>query len=210
MLDKMAFLSAAENRGTFFKRIALLFPTLDPRYKAIEKAYNSAKDAFRGKVRESGERYFEHIRAVTLIQVDYLRIKEHELIIASLLHDIVEDVPSWTVERVNAEFGPRVAMLVEYLTKPSKTSIFFKEERERIYHERFRAAPRDFFLVKLPDRLHNLTTLWACPEEKILRKISETKMHYLPYAERELILLHEIEEAIAALESKMPNEAKPS
>ncbi len=173
----------------------------------IEKAYNFAKDGFRGKTRESGERYFEHIRAVALIQIDYLRIKDFELIITALLHDIVEDVPSWTIERVETEFGSRVALLVEYLTKPPKTGIFAKEQCEQIYHGRFRSAPRDFFLVKLPDRLHNLITLWSCPKEKIKRKIEETKLYYLLYAEKELILLHELEEAIFNLEQNkiLPN-----
>ena len=105
MLARMEFLKAAENRETFFKRISYFFPTLDPRYKLIEKAYNAAKDAFRGVFRDDNEtRYFEHIRAVTLILVDYLRVKNYEIIVAALLHDIVEDVPSWTIERVRAEF----------------------------------------------------------------------------------------------------------
>ncbi len=200
MTKRMEFLTAAENRATFFRRVALHYPTLDWRHTLIIQAYDDAKDAFRGKFRDDQEtRYFEHIRAVTLILLHYLRIKNHELIIAGLLHDIVEDIPEWTVERVRRKYGDRVALLVEYLTKPSKKDYPDREERELVYHTRFESAPRDFFIIKLADRLHNLLTLYACTPEKRRRKIEETRRYYLPHAWKHLILMHEIEEALASL-----------
>ncbi len=204
MLRGMEFLTAAENRESFFKRISYFFPALDPRYKEIERAYNTVKDAFRGKYRDDGKtRYFEHIRAVVLILIDYLRVKNHHVIIAGLLHDIVEDTPSWTIDRVRLEFGEEVALLVEYMTKPEKTTAS-KKERDAIYHFRFRSAPREFFLIKLADRLHNVLTLWNCTLEKRRRKIEETRMHYLPYAEEHMILYHELEQALSLLEVEDP------
>lgn len=199
-LKRLPFLAAAENRKTFLRRISLLFPTFDPRYQAIERAYNYAKDAFRGKSRESGERYFEHVRAVTLIVIDYLRVKDYRIIIAAILHDLVEDIPSWTVERVSREFGEYVALLVEYLSKPPK-SFGTKAERDHAYHGRFDAAPREFFLLKLADRWHNTLTLRSCSKEKRERKIAETREHYLPHAEKHLILYHELTEAIEFAQS---------
>lgn len=201
MIEKMTFLTAVENRASFFRRIELLFPSLDHRYLLIEQAYNDAKDAFRGKYRDDQTtRYFEHIRAVVLILIVWLRVRDFEIIIAAILHDIVEDCPEWTVERVRVRYGNRVALLVQYLTKPSKEEYPDKAVREFIYNSRFEFAPRDFFLIKLPDRLHNVITLWNCDEAKRARKIEETRLHYLPYAERELILLHELEEALELLE----------
>lgn len=192
----------SENRETFFKRIGGIFPRLDPRYQAIEKAYDQAKKAFAGTERESGERYFEHLRAVTIIIIDYLRIRDHEIIIAGLEHDIVEDVLDWTIERVEKEFGTRVALLVEWLTKPPLSDFGgSKEKRNDYYYKKISQAPRDFWLIKLPDRLHNLITLWDCSEEKRKRKIEETKRYFLPVAEREIILIHEMESAISALEN---------
>jgi len=199
-MKKMPFLTAAENRESFFRRIAGFFPTLDPRYQEIERAYNFAKDAFRGRTRESGDRYFEHLRSVALILIDYLRVKNHKLIIAALLHDIVEDVPSWTIGRVEHEFGQEVALLVEWMTKPPRDEFASLQKRVALYHDRFRNAPREFFLIKLADRYHNLVTLWACPKEKRARKIKETRAYYLPYAEEHLILLHEIEDVLVRLE----------
>lgn len=208
MLTQLSFLHAAESHETFFRRIALLYPPLDPRYKAIERAYNDSKDAFRGKFRDDGEtRYFEHIRAVALIVIDYLRVRDYHVIIAAILHDIVEDIPSWTIERVRLEYGDEVALLVEYLSKPSKADYTNRQERENVYHSRFEFAPREFFLIKLADRLHNLFTLYACTPAKRKRKIEETRRYYLPHAEKHLILLHELEEAIFELEKNDPKPA---
>ncbi len=194
MVSKLTFLSAAENRETFFTRIAMFFPVSDHRYQTIQRAYNCAKDAFRGKYRDDGKtRYFEHLRSVALILLDYLRVKDYELIVAALLHDIVEDIPSWTIERVRAEFGDRVALLVDWLSKPPLSEFSSKKERDRVYHQRFSNAPRDFFLIKLSDRWHNLLTLESCSTDKIARKVEETRTHYLPYAEDQCILIHEIE-----------------
>jgi guanosine-3',5'-bis(diphosphate) 3'-pyrophosphohydrolase len=200
VLKRFEFLQAAENRETFFRRISFFFPTTDWRYRLILKAYDTAKDAFRGKYRDDGKtRYFEHIRAVALILLDYLRVRDYRLIVAALLHDIVEDIPSWTIERVEVEFGLEVALLVEYMTKPSVSSKD-KSESDDIYNSRFRFAPRSFFLLKLADRLHNLLTLWNCTKEKRTRKIEETKKYYLPYAEQHFILYYEILDAIDMLE----------
>ena len=201
-MENIINISGYENRELFFKGIVSLYPTLDPRYEAIERAYNHAKDGFQELKRESGERYFEHIRAVTVIIFNYLRIRDHKLIIAGLLHDIVEDVPAWTIERVKREYGLKVALLVEWLTKPDKSEFEdSREKRNAFYYKKIEQAPRDFWLVKLPDRLHNLLTLWDCDEEKRKRKIRETKRFFLPPAEREIILIHELEAAIAALEN---------
>ncbi|MBI5401002.1 MAG: HD domain-containing protein [Candidatus Yonathbacteria bacterium] len=197
-LDKLLpMLTPAENKESFFRRIAIFYPTLDPRYKAIQRAYKEAKEAFREDEREDGIRYFEHLRAVALI-LQYLRVGDYRRIIAALLHDIVEDHPDmWPIERVEEEFGHEVALLVEYCTKPSLEICVTKEEQDRIYHTRFREAPRDFFLIKLSDRLHNVLTLDTCSLEKRQRKIAETKEHYMPYAEEHFILFYELEEALA-------------
>lgn len=200
MLAKIRQLvNEAGDREKFFKLIAIYYPPSDERYKLIEKAYNDAKDAFRGKFRDGGERYFEHLRAVALIVIEYLRVNDYEMIIAALLHDIVEDIPSWTIERIRETYGSRVAMLVDYMTKP-KRKFKVKTECEHAYHQRFINAPRDFFLLKLADRIHNLLTLWSCAKEKRLRKINETIHHYLPYAEKHFILFHEFKAIIEELQ----------
>ena len=200
----MSFLSEAENKQSFFKRIATFLSPLDERYRLIEQAYDAAEDAFRFKLRDGGGRYFIHLRAVALILIEYFGVQDHILIIAALLHDIVEDT-DWTIERVRLEFGDRVALLVSYLTKPSAEDFPKKSKGERteIYHTRFSKAPLGFFLIKLPDRFHNLITLWYSSPGKIRRKIRETERYYLPYTQEHRILYHEIEEVIKSLEEDL-------
>jgi GTP diphosphokinase / guanosine-3',5'-bis(diphosphate) 3'-diphosphatase len=192
MEKSLMFLGKPENRKKFFRRIEdYLYPPSDWRYQLIEKAYSVAKDAFREKYRETGERYFEHLRRTALIQIELLFIyrqpKAYILIGAALLHDLVEDIKGWTIERVAREFCPEIAQLLDWLTKGDPEA----------YHRRFINAPRDFFLVKFPDRLDNLLTIWGCPVEKIWRKIEETEKYYLPYAELHNILAQELHEAVA-------------
>lgn len=206
MLEKVKLiLKESENKETFFRRVASFLPPMDPRYQTIEKAYNYAKDAFREQKRSTGERYFEHLRAVGLIQLDYLRLRDYILLTSGLLHDMTEDIPSWPISRVRLEFGEKVALLQDYLSKPSKEEYPSNEERLRVYHDRFENAPREFFLVKLPDRLHNLLSMWSLSPEKIAFKIEETKKYYLPYAEKHIILFHELKEAIEELENQKPS-----
>ena len=197
------FLEHAGNRESFFRRIRELYPSTDARYQRISHAYNTAKDTFRHVIREDGERYFEHLRAVALILIVYLRVKDPDLIIAALLHDIVEDCPQWPNERVRAEFGDRVADLLGWLSKPSKMEYPEKADRDRVYHARLALAPRDVLIIKLPDRLHNMLTLLACDPEKRHRKVEETKRYYLPLAEREMLLIHELEDALAMVEESL-------
>lgn len=198
MLAKIRDIFAKTNdREAFFRRISCFFPKTDYRYLMIEKAYNTAKDEFRHIFRDTGERYFEHLRCSTLIMIDWLYVADWRLITAELLHDLVEDIPSWTIERVRREFCEEVAELVDWMTKPKGNSSY--------YFTRLSNAPRSFWLMKLPDRLHNLMTLWGCSSEKIERKIKETREIFLPHAQRELILAHEIDEAMELLEKKVAN-----
>ena len=207
MLDKIKILlEEAKTRESFFMRIASFLPQMDPRYQTIERAYNAAKDAFRDVQRDNGDRYFEHLRGTSLIQIAYLRVKNFHLIASCLLHDTVEDIPSWTIERIRMAFGDEIALNVDWVTKPRLENFSSEKERDKAYYARFPLAPRDFWLIKLPDRLHNLMTLWPYSQEKIARKIEETKIYYLPYAEQHLILLHELEEALENLER---NNQKP-
>jgi (p)ppGpp synthase/HD superfamily hydrolase len=190
-------LANAGDRESFFDIIKTIYPTLDYRYKMIEKAYDDAKDAFRGVRRVGGERYFEHLRSVALIVTCYLRVKDYRLIVAALLHDIVEDIPSWTIERVKSEYGEDIALLVEWMTKPKR------KWRYKFYFNKFDIAPRDFFILKLADRLHNLLTMWVIHPAKIAQKIDETERYFLPYAEKHFILLYELEAIIHELKSAL-------
>ncbi len=197
-----ALLKSAENRRTFFNRIGRLFPETDARYIKIAAAYEVAEVAFEDVMRDAGsDRYFEHLRSVALILTDILRVRDADMIASALLHDIVEDIPEWTIERVRARFGIRVAELVWWLTKPPVSDYRSESERDLKYHRRLWEAPRDAVILKLADRLHNVCTLWGIPDERKWRKVEETAHFYLPLAIENIVLIEELEDALAELEA---------
>ena len=211
MLTKVrALLEVKWTRKAYFERIASIYPRMDPRYQDIWRAYNSVEEAFWYKLRETGGKYFdEHLLPVGIIQVDYLRIRKHTTLASGLLHDIIEDSELWPIERVKLEFGAEVALLLDYLTKPSKEEYPDEEERLKVYNTRLKYAPREVWECKLPDRLQNLLTMWNSTPEKIARKVEETERYYLPYAEEYGILIHELEAAVeVAIEELKKQELK--
>jgi GTP pyrophosphokinase len=129
-----------------------------------------------------------------------MRVRDANIIAAALLHDIVEDIQNWSQDRVTTEFNQAVGELVWWVSKPSLTLFKGdKEARNRMYHQNLTRAPRAALLIKLADRLHNLLTMWGCDEEKQRRKVVETQDFYLPLAEKEFALIHELEAAINEL-----------
>lgn len=184
----------SENKETFFLRVEEHFFPLSDEYKKIDKAYEIAKHAFRNKKRDTGERYFEHLRSVALIIMCHLQIYDVDIICAALLHDIVEDCEDWTVDRIKSEFGERVAKLVEQVTNPDEKYFESKEEMLEYLHNRQRNMCREAVIIKLADRFHNMFTLWEPVRlEKIQRKLQETKEHYLKkLARKHQVLLLEL------------------
>lgn len=186
-----------KNRTAFFKIVARHFPPHGEEYRLIEKAYEDAKTAFRGSERESGERYFEHLRAVALILMEYLRVRDPKMIVAALMHDIVEDIDEWHHDRMIREYGQEIANLIWWVTKPPVSEYGDnKEARNRAYHQRLHDAPREALIIKLCDRLHNMITMWGVDEAKQRRKVVETQDFYLVLAEKTIVLIHELEAAL--------------
>ncbi len=217
MLEKIEkILEASESRKTFFARIERYYSKYSKEYKFIERAYDDAKDAFRHTKRQSGERYFEHVRAVAIILIDYLHIFEligleipaYKVVAAALLHDIVEDCPEWPLSRIEKCYGSDVAWLLDYVSKRPKSEFSSEEEQLKFYHSRFVTAPRVFFLVKLADRLHNQLTLWCCDIEKIRRKMLETLKYYIPWARKLGILAYELEATTDNFEEHLKEHTK--
>lgn len=198
MLDRIrTLLHTNTTRETFFLLVKRHFPYGSRDYLLVEDAYDTAKDAFRHEQREGGDRYFEHLRAVALIVMEHMRVRDAKVIAAALLHDIVEDIEGWTQARIALKFTPEISELVWWVTKPA-VAVYDgdKEARNRAYHENLRRAPRNAIIIKLADRLHNLLTLWDTDDEKQRRKVRETQDFYLPLAEQHILLIHEIEDAL--------------
>lgn len=152
----------------------------------ITKAYEYAKQLHEGQYRKSGEEYICHPVAVAEI-VAGLEL-DTDSICAALLHDTLEDcADKIDIERIKKEFGVQVAELVDGLTKLVQIRIEDKEDAHmESLRKMFLAMAKDVrvIFIKLADRLHNMRTLDAQPENKRRTIALETMHVYAPLAHR--------------------------
>lgn len=199
MLKQLAFLEGREDRESFFRRVHLFALPYHNDALLVAKAYQVAKETFRGTHRKQGERYFEHCRAVALILMDILHQTDIQAIVAALLHDIIEDCGnSWPLTRVESEFGSTTSFLVGALTMPLG-DYADRDERIAAFHAQIlKATATDMrvIMIKLADRLHNLVTCDALIRENQLRMVEETEKLYLPYAKQYGILYKELSQVL--------------
>ncbi len=143
----------------------------------VEIAYALAKHAHRWQERKELDaeghpiRYFEHLRATALVLVDELDIFDHELIIACLMHDSIEDTTDINAPMLERLFGGNVARMVKLLTKDPK---------EGYYNRLYRYADANTITVKACDRISNMRTLSGCSPEFQQKQIEETSKVLLP------------------------------
>ena len=151
----------------------------------IGKAFNFARQAHRGVRRLSGEPYIMHPIAVAQIVSEEIGLGSTS-ICSALLHDVVEDT-EYTVEDIENMFGPKVAQIVDGLTKISG-GIF--GEQASAQAENFKklllTMSEDIrvILIKIADRLHNMRTLESQPANKQYKIAGETLYLYAPLAHR--------------------------
>ncbi len=152
--------------------------------KRIKRAFSASLEAHRGMRRRSGEPYIYHPLAVAQIAVDEIGLGTTS-IIAALLHDVVEDT-ELELEDVERDFGPKVAKIIDGLTKISGVFEYGSSEQAENFRKMLLTLSEDVrvILVKLADRLHNMRTLDSMPRHKQLRIASETMYLYAPLAHR--------------------------
>ncbi|HYA36997.1 MAG TPA: bifunctional (p)ppGpp synthetase/guanosine-3',5'-bis(diphosphate) 3'-pyrophosphohydrolase, partial [Candidatus Methylomirabilis sp.] len=157
----------------------------------LRRAVATALQAHAGQRRVSGEPYVQHSLAVAQILAG-LGL-DHETLAAAILHDVVEDT-GVALEDLKRDFGARITGLVDGVTKMKVIQEFQSEpsgsRRESAQAESLRkmllAMAEDVRVVfiKLADRLHNMRTLSAMPEEKQIRIARETMDIFAPLANR--------------------------
>jgi len=155
-------------------------PTAD--FALIERAFNVAEQAHKGQLRKSGEEYITHPVAVTQILAE-LGLNDVTLV-ASLLHDTVEDTP-YSLDQLRQDFGDEIANLVDGVTKLDKLAYGPTAEAETV-RKMVIAMSRDIrvLVIKLADRLHNARTWGYVSSESAVRKARETLDIYAPLAHR--------------------------
>ena len=153
--------------------------------KLIRKAFDVSVEAHKEQRRKSGEAYIFHPIAVAKIVASEIGLGATS-IAAALLHDIVEDTPT-TTQDIERLFNPKVAQIVEGLTK---ISLVQRDLNVSMQAENFRKMILTLnddvrvILIKLADRLHNMQTMDSMQEDKQTKIASETLYIYAPLAHR--------------------------
>ena len=151
----------------------------------ITKAFNFARQAHQGVKRLSGEPYIMHPIAVAQIACEEIGLGATS-ISAALLHDVVEDT-DYTVEDIENIFGPKIAQIVDGLTKISGGIFGDKASAQTENFKKLLLTMNDdirVILIKICDRLHNMRTLASQPANKQYKIAGETLYIYAPLANR--------------------------
>ena len=150
----------------------------------IQRAFFLAKEAHEGVRRRSGEPYILHPIAVAQIVVDEIGLGVKS-VVAALLHDVVEDT-DYTVEDIESRFGPKIALMVDGLTKMSGVFKTSASEQAENFRKMLLTLSDDVrvILIKIADRLHNMRTLQYMPPHKQMKITSETIYLFAPLAYR--------------------------
>ena len=144
----------------------------------IKKAYLFAYEKHKGQFRKSGEEYIVHPLNVALILTTINA--DSPTLIAALLHDVIEDCDCER-EEIDEIFGKVVGNLVYGVSKLGRINFSTENEYLIDYYKKIIVGMSEdvrVIIVKLADRLHNMRTLWALPEEK-QKKIAKETMEIL-------------------------------
>ena len=179
----------AENKAIaqeYKELLRISYQTLtDEDKKIIRKAFDVAVDAHKDQRRKSGEAYIFHPIAVAKIVARDIGLGATS-IAAALMHDVVEDTDI-TVQDIEKMFNPKIAQLVEGLTKIAKVKT---DQEISVQAENFRKMLLTLnddvrvILIKIADRLHNMQTMESMADYKQAKIASETLYIYAPLAHR--------------------------
>ncbi len=167
------------------------------RLARIEKAFRFANAAHDGYKRKSGEPYIIHPIAVAKIVAKDLGLGATS-IVASLLHDVVEDT-EYSITDVENMFGGKVARIVDGLTKLKDDM----DSRQALTLKKMLMTLSDdirVILIKIADRLHNMQTLESMFPHQRIKTASETLYLYVPLANR--LGLHAVKNELEELSFK--------
>ena len=188
----------------------------------IEKAFKFACEAHKGTRRRSGEPYIVHPIAVATIVSQEIGLGSTS-ICAALLHDVVEDT-EYTTDDIEAQFGTKIAQIVEGLTKIAHGIFGTHASAQAENFRKLLLTMSDdirVILIKMADRLHNMRTLQSMPAAKQYKIAGETLYIYAPLAHRlglfaikteleDLSFKYEHPDSYRAIEEQIQNSASQS
>ena len=156
----------------------------DEDIELIKKAYLFASKAHAGQLRLTGDDYMLHPLNVALILTEIYA--DAQTLSAALLHDVI-NFANVTIEEIEKEFGPEMKALVDGISRINKLSLSADNEALVSYHKKILvglSVDVRIIILKIADRLHNMRTLWAIPENKRKEKAKETLEILVPIAHR--------------------------
>lgn len=166
---------------TIIKKASSYLPSLDER--ELTHAYQFAKKAHAGQKREDGQAYLSHPISVAEILTRFYA--DEETLIAGLLHDVPEDT-EFTINDIEKKFGKNTALLVDGVTKLKKAQYPYDKSARKMESLKkfFRLSEKDLrvILIKLADRLHNMSTIKSLPPKRRIKFANETQDIYIPIA----------------------------
>ncbi len=148
----------------------------------LRKAYEFAEIAHKGQFRKTGEPYIIHPLNVAIILTTVYA--DTDTLIAGLLHDTIEDC-SVEKEKIDELFGHTAGNLVYGVSKLGRINFSTENEYLIEYYKKIIVGMSEdvrVIIVKLADRLHNMRTLYALPEEKQKKIAKETLEILAPIA----------------------------
>ncbi|CAN5533838.1 hypothetical protein BH23CHL2_BH23CHL2_16120 [soil metagenome] len=188
--------------------LALIQASLDPDdAQRVERAYRFALAAHEGQVRDEGTPFIEHPVRVALVLWQELGVRDVDLIVAALNHDVIEDSDEVDGDLVASAFGERAANLVLDVTKmpvpPEK-----RPERDRAYLDSLPTLVVEARLLKLADRIDNLRSILnANNPAKARRYLQVSREEFLPLAAMTDPVAHRlVGEACDAIEAMLGQE----
>ncbi len=172
------------NRDEFFHKLT---PRSPQEIETLQTAYWLSKIVHREQKRDDGERYFEHPRRVASSLIDH-GYNDTDTLVLALLHDVVEDTntpfkaiidlfgaTTWerlhTISKKIPSFDSVTGEMLKRTDKPIKT--YYATIKNGHFYVR---------LVKLADRLDNLSDMRAYNEMRRLNYIEETRTYLLAMA----------------------------
>ena len=149
----------------------------------IRRVYKFAYEKHKDQKRKSGEPYIIH--PLNVAQIVAEMGLDTATICAALLHDVVEDTNA-TYEIISKNFGEEIADIVDGVTKITQSFATNEERQAENYKKLFMAMDKDIrvILIKLADRLHNVTTLEYLDRKKQISISKETLEIYAPIANK--------------------------
>lgn len=130
-------------------------------------------------VRHDGTDYYNHLVDVAQDLLNH-GIRDEDIIVGALLHDVVEDVPGITLRMIDGQYGARVAKMVDLVTKERGVNYKDGELLKVLYLEPI-LLNSDACLIKTADRKHNFSTLKDASPEKKIRQAEETEKFFFPF-----------------------------